>query len=123
MISGCLGKDRENAVVKCEQGFEEAGFPPTSKSLRQLAFSCAEKIYIPHLFNRYSKLAVYDWLQLFLIRHLELTVREAQGFSIAYGLRMCWQYVNNSFTVLLQIFQQNGFQANPRKITCMIVFC
>jgi hypothetical protein len=62
------------------QGFEEAGFPPTSKSLRQLAFSCAEKIYIRHLFNRDSKLTGYEWSQLFLMRHLELTVREAQCF-------------------------------------------
>jgi len=34
-ISGCLGKDRENALVKYVQRFEKAGFPPTSKSIRQ----------------------------------------------------------------------------------------
>jgi len=60
MISGFLGKDRENALVKYVQRFEEAGFSPTSKSIRQLAFSCAEKNYISHLFNRDSKLAGYD---------------------------------------------------------------
>jgi hypothetical protein len=32
---------------------------------------------------------------------------------------MCRQDVNNYFTMLLQICQQNGFQANPRKIFSM----
>jgi hypothetical protein len=57
MISGCLGKDRENAVVKYVQRFEEADFPLMSKSIRQLAYSRTEKDYIPRLFNRDSKLA------------------------------------------------------------------
>jgi hypothetical protein len=58
-------------------------------------------------------------LQLFLVRHLELRLREAQGLSIARGLGMCQQHADNYFTMLSKIFQQNGFQANPRKLFSM----
>jgi hypothetical protein len=54
IIAGCLGKDQEKARVKCVQRLEEAGFPPTAKSIRQLAFSFAEKNCIPHWFNRHK---------------------------------------------------------------------
>jgi hypothetical protein len=71
------------------------------------------------MFNEVSKLGGYGWLQLFLIRHLELRLREAQGLSIARGRGMCRIYGEYYFTMLLQICQQNGFQANPRKIFSM----
>ena len=86
MLSVLLAKDQEKALVKYVQRLEEAGFPPTAKSIRQLAFSFAEKNCVPHRFNRDTKLAAYDWLQLFLKRHPELTVRNAQGLFIARGL-------------------------------------
>jgi hypothetical protein len=39
--------------------------------------------------------------------------------SIARGLGMCHQQINNYFTILLQICQKNGFQANPNEIFSM----
>jgi len=46
-------------------------------------------------------------------------VREAHSSSIARGRGMYRQDVDNCFTMLLQICQQNGFQANSRKMLIM----
>jgi hypothetical protein len=114
-ISGWLGREQERALVKYIQHLEKAGFPPRS-SIWQLAYSFTEKISICHWFNRDTKLAGYDWLQLFLKRHPELMVRKAQGLSIIRGLGICWQEVDDYFTLILHICQENDVLANPSKI-------
>jgi hypothetical protein len=82
----------------------------------QLAHSFAQKNCIHYRFNRDTKLAGYDWMQLILKRHPELTERKAQVLSIARGLGICRQEVDNNFTLLLQICQQKDFLTNPSKI-------
>jgi hypothetical protein len=124
-ISGWLGREQERALVKYIQRLEKAGFPPTTRSIWQLAYSFTDKICICHWFNRDTKLAGYDWLQLFQKRHPELMVRKAQGLSIIRGLGICRQEVGDYFTLLLHICQENihnkdecGLQVNnePGKV-------
>jgi hypothetical protein len=72
----------------------------------------ADRSCIRHLYKIDSELAGYDWVQLILKRHPEITVRKAQVLSTATGLGMCRQETDNFYSMLLQICQQNGFQAN-----------
>jgi hypothetical protein len=112
-------KRSRKAPVKYVQRSEDAGCPPTSKSIRQIAFSFVESNCIRHRFKTDSKLGGYDWVQLFRKWHPEIAVRKAQVLSTAPGLGMCRHEEDNLYTMLLQICQQNGFQANLRNIFYM----
>jgi hypothetical protein len=118
-ISGFLRRQQEKTLVKHVERLEEAGFPPTTESVWQLACSFAEKNCIPHQFSRDTRLAGNDCMQLFLKHHPEITVRKAEGVCITHGLGICRQEVDNYFTLLLQIFQENSFLVNPGKIHSM----
>lgn len=44
-----------------------------------MAFHLAQQLKIKHPFNKDKKLAGYDWLNMFLQRNPDLSVRKAEG--------------------------------------------
>jgi hypothetical protein len=51
--------------------------------VRQLAFQFAESLSLDHPFNKDKGEAVYDWMKSFLERNPELSIRQAEGLSVA----------------------------------------
>ncbi|XP_025410766.1 uncharacterized protein LOC112683809 [Sipha flava] len=54
----------------------------TPIELRRLAFEYAEANHIPHRFNKNTKLAGPDWLQLFMKRHPNISLRKPEADKI-----------------------------------------
>lgn len=55
------------------------------RAVRRLAYEFAVALNIKHKFNNEKKIAGYDWLSSFLRRHPELSIRKAEGLSMARG--------------------------------------
>lgn len=55
----------------------------TPIELKRLAFEYAEANHIPHRFNKGTKLAGPDWLQLFMKRHPNISLRKPEGTSLS----------------------------------------
>ena len=115
-ILGCLGNENEEALVQYIRRLQEAGYPPTRVDVTRLAYSFAESNGIPHRFNKEYKLAWHDWLDLFLKRHPEVSLRKAQGISVARGIGMNRAEVEKYFTLLISILEELELVGNPRKI-------
>lgn len=62
---------------------EKALFGLTTKDVRRLAYDFATEMGIKHRFNNKSKMAGSDWLNSFLLRHPELTIRKPQATNVA----------------------------------------
>lgn len=53
-----------------------------SMKFRRIAYECAEKLKIPYNFNKESKCAGPDWLEGFLKRNTNISVRKPESTSI-----------------------------------------
>ncbi|KAF2890810.1 hypothetical protein ILUMI_15363 [Ignelater luminosus] len=53
-----------------------------SMKFRKIAYECAEQLKIPHNFNKKSKCAGPDWLEGFLKRNTNISVRKPESTSI-----------------------------------------
>ncbi|TGZ48328.1 hypothetical protein DBV15_08634 [Temnothorax longispinosus] len=118
---GALGRpvalvNHELELVAYIQKMESTGFPPTATAVRKLAFAFALKNNLPNMFNQDKEIAGYDWLRNFMIRHPVLSIRKAEGISIARGLGMCREEVNKYFQLLSKICKENNFFNEPSKI-------
>lgn len=87
---------------------QSKGFPLTIDDMRTIiAFKFAEQLNIKHRFNMESEKAGYDWLQLFLKRHPDISVRKSEGVSIARSEAMNRTEVNDYFNMLEKILIEN----------------
>jgi hypothetical protein len=111
IVPGCLGKGQDQALVKYVQHLQEDGFPPTSKSTTQSAFSLTEKTCIPHRCNRLKSGWSCSWNSI-----QTLIVRKAQGLSTARGLGMCRQEAHNYFAKLVDL-PAKRLPSNTKKYT------
>lgn len=60
----------------------DAYFGLTSRGLRKLAYQFAEELKLNHPFNKEKQMAGEDWLQSFLSRHNELSIRTPEATSL-----------------------------------------
>lgn len=102
-----LGIENELKLVSYIKRLEKIGYAPTSRDVRHLAFTFSQRNGLKCRFNQEKELAGYDWFKLFLKRHPTLTMRVAQGRSIARSLGMSaaevdpyFQMLNDTFTTL-----------------------
>ncbi|XP_050298737.1 uncharacterized protein LOC126737743 isoform X3 [Anthonomus grandis grandis] len=77
------GIENEKKIKLHIQKLQKHGFAPTRECVRAMAFNLAEQLKIKHTFNKEKKLAGYDWLTMFLKRNPDLSVRKAEGVSLA----------------------------------------
>lgn len=110
---GVFGIQNEKRLVIHIQSLEKVGFAPGRETIRSLAFQFAEKLGLNHRFNKDSGMAGYDWLQSFLRRNPELSVRQSQGLSVARSEGMNREAVSEFFKLLSNTFEENQFFTKP----------
>ncbi|XP_018562484.1 uncharacterized protein LOC108904417 [Anoplophora glabripennis] len=104
-------------LVSYIQNLEKIGYAPTSKDVRHMAFTFAEKKNgLKCRFKKDVQLAGYDWFKLFLRRHPTLSMRVAQGRSIARSLGMSHNEVDPYFKLLGETLEKHNLLDKPGKI-------
>ncbi|KAI4471504.1 hypothetical protein MML48_1g11818 [Holotrichia oblita] len=114
--SACLGVANENKIVIHIKKLQSYGFAPTRDDVRVMAFKLAEQLGITHRFNRQFGKAGYDWLHLFLARHPDLSVRKAEGVSLARAQGMRRKEVGDYFKLLEKVLEENQLFDKPGHI-------
>ncbi|KAJ0172481.1 hypothetical protein K1T71_011620 [Dendrolimus kikuchii] len=95
---------------------QAAGFPITRDMPRRLAFEFAEKLVVKHNFDKETRKAGPHWLQSFLERHSELSVRQAEGLSVTRVQGLNRKEVDKMFKLLLQILTKHDLINKPDRI-------
>lgn len=116
MFLGSLGRENEQRLVKHIKKLADCGFAPSRSDVRRLAFEFAEKLEIPHKFNRESGKAGYGWLKSFLERNPDLSVRQSEGLSLARAQGMNRVDVAAFFALLERTLTENDLLNKPSKI-------
>lgn len=111
-----LDFDNEKWLVAHVQKLEAAGFPVTRDMIRRLAFEFAEKLGIEQNFDKETRKAGPHWLQSFLERNPELSVRQAEGLSLARAQGLNREEVNKMFELLLQVLIEHDLLDKPDHI-------
>lgn len=114
--SACLGVANENKIVTHIKKLQSYGFAPIRDDVRVMAFKLAEQLGITHRFNRQFGKAGYDWLHLFLARHPDLSVRKAEGVSLARAQGMRRKEVGDYFKLLEKVLEENQLFDKPGHI-------
>lgn len=91
-------------MVQHIKTLQKHGFPLTRNDLRNLAYNFASQLKIKHRFNNEIQKAGYQWVNSFLSRHPEISIRKA-GLSLARSLSMNRQKVNEYFKYLGEILE------------------
>ena len=89
-------------------------FDLTVKDVRKLAFDLADKMQIPHPFNKNNRMAGKDWVQKFMTR-LNLSLRYPQGTSIARASGFNKQQTGKFFELYRTLVQGRDFPPPPRE--------
>ncbi|XP_072392148.1 uncharacterized protein [Diabrotica undecimpunctata] len=76
--------------------------------VRSMTFKLAEKFKSKHKFNKDSQKAGYPWLEPFLRRSKQLSVRKSEGVSAARALGMNKTDVSAYFTLLKNILNEHS---------------
>jgi hypothetical protein len=114
--SNIFGVGNEKRLVQHIQLLEKPGFAPGRKTIRTIAFQFAEKLGLSHRFCAETKMAGYDWLNSFLRRNPELSIRKSQGLSVARGEGINRESVAHFFNILLRVYEDNDFFTRPANV-------
>ncbi|XP_022829248.1 uncharacterized protein LOC111358362 [Spodoptera litura] len=111
-----LDFENEKRLVSHIQKLEKAGFPPTRDMIRRLAFEFAEKLGKETNFNQETRKAGPHWLRSFLERNTELSIRQAEGLSVARAQGLNRDEVNKMFELLLKVMTEHDLLNKPDRI-------
>lgn len=111
-----LGNENETKLAQHIKKCQKHGFPMTRDDLRTVAYKFANQLGIKHSFNDDEQKAGYDWLQLFLSRHPDLSIRKAEGLSMARSLALNKEEVFSYFNLLEQVLNENELFDKPGSI-------
>lgn len=111
-----LGVENERKMVHHIKKLQAQGFAPTRADVQGMAFMLAEKLNIKHNFDREREKAGYDWLQSFLSRNPDLSVRKSEGVSVNRALGMNKKVVGNYFDLLEKTVVDNNLVGKPGNI-------
>ncbi|XP_071051794.1 uncharacterized protein [Onthophagus taurus] len=103
-----LGTENEKKIVAHIKKLQSHGFTPTRDSVRYMAYYFAESLKLVHSFNTERKQAGYDWLLSFLSRNPQLSIRQAEGVSIARAKGLNRETVDNYFQLLGNVLRENN---------------
>ena len=104
-----INAEYESQLVKKIQEMEKQLFGLTTKDVRRLAFDFACKMNIKHRFNIQKRMAGPDWLQGFLSRHPELSLRKPQPTNIARAIGFNKEQVRNFFEIYKNILTSHNY--------------
>ncbi|KAB0790069.1 hypothetical protein PPYR_15615, partial [Photinus pyralis] len=114
--SSALGPKNEMKIVSHIKKLQKHGFAPSRSFVRSMAFQLAEQLKLPHKFNRESCKAGYPWLESFLRRNKELTIRKSESVSTARSLAMNRSNVETYFSWLERTLTENDLMNKPGHI-------
>ncbi|XP_018567995.1 tigger transposable element-derived protein 6-like [Anoplophora glabripennis] len=114
--SSSLGSEAETKLARHIIKLQRNGFCPTRTEVRANAFELAEKLKIPHKFNKGTRLAGMDWLRSYLRRNPEIRVRKAEGVSTARTLGLSKTVVKNYFELLENLMRSNDLFDKPGRV-------
>lgn len=115
-IVGVLGKENERRLVAHIKNLCASGFAPDRKAVRSMAFHFAEKLEIKHKFSKEDQKAGKQWLRSFLDRNPDLSIRQAEGLSLARAKGMNRDEVGRFFELLRNILTENKLIDRPANI-------
>lgn len=108
-----LGEANENKLVQHIKKAQKCGFPMTVPDVRKLAYNFAESLKINHKFNKEKGCAGSDWFRSFLRRYSDLSIHNAEGVYLGRGEGMNRSDVENYFTLLQEVLEQNELFDKP----------
>lgn len=114
--SSSLGSANELRLVRHIKEMQTHGFPLTRDCVRRLAYDFAMQLGLKHKFNNEKGKAGYDWLQLFLSRHPDLSVRKSEGVSLARIQGMNRDEIKEYFNLLSTLMEENDLVNKPGSI-------
>lgn len=114
--SSTFGADNEKRLSKHIKDMQSRGFPLTIDDLRRISFKFAEQLGIKHRFNMKSEKAGYDWVQMFLKRNSDISLRKSEGVSYARSQGMNRAEVTAYFEMLERVLSDNGIINKPGHI-------
>lgn len=111
-----LGIENEEKLKSHIKKLQKHGFAPTREAVRSMAFHLALCLGIKHKFNSEEEVAGYDWLNMFLKRHPDLSVRKSEGVSLARSQGMNKKEVASYFQLLEEVLIANDLMKKPANI-------
>ncbi|XP_014663364.1 PREDICTED: uncharacterized protein LOC106806035 [Priapulus caudatus] len=84
----------------------------STKELQMLTFQLAERNKIPHPFNRIDEMAVVDWLEGFMKRHADLSLRKPEPTSAARALGFNKVAASKFFDLLERLVDKHKLTPN-----------
>ena len=104
----------EKELVEYLLSLESMMFGLTTNYVRNLAFQLAEKNNLPNSFTKAKRKAGKDWLQGFMHRHKELSLRQPEATSAARAKSFNPQTVNKFFDLFEAVMDKYKFP--PQRI-------
>ena len=99
----------EKELVEYLLSLESMMFGLTTNDVRNLAFQLAEKNNLPNSFNKAKRKAGKDWLQGFMHRHKELSLRQPEATSAARAKSFNPETVNKFFDLFEAVMNKYKF--------------
>ncbi|XP_054706657.1 tigger transposable element-derived protein 6-like [Uloborus diversus] len=111
-----LGKENEKRLASYVKRLANAGFPLDRSTIRSLAYQFAEKLGIQHKFPKEKEKADQHWLTSFLERNKDVSVRQAEGLSVARAQGMNREEVGAFFKLLEEEMVKHDLTNRPENI-------
>lgn len=115
-VSASLGGANEKRLASYIKRLASAGFAPDRSTIRSLAYQFAEKLGIQHKFSKEKGTTGQHWLTSFLERNKDISVRQAEGLSVARAQGMNREEVNAFFNLLEEEMLKNDLMNKPQNI-------
>lgn len=111
-----LGFQNEKRLVNHILKLADAGFPPNRQTICMLAYQFAEKLKLKHKFDNEKQSAGNAWFKSFIERNPELSIRQAEGLSVARAKGLSREEVTNFYELLTKVMTDNGLLNKPERI-------
>lgn len=115
-VLASLGIENEKRLASYINRLANAGFAPDRTTIRSLAYQFAEKLGINHKFSKEKQKAGQHWLTSFLERNKDISVRQAEGLSVARAQGMNREEVSAFFKLLKEEMIKNDLTNKPENI-------
>lgn len=114
--SSTFGQVNERKLASHIRNLQEKRFPLTINDVRRIAFKFAEQLHLSHRFNRETEQAGYGWLNSFLCRNKDITLKKSVGGSLIRPRAMNRVEINEYFDLLEKILINDNGILTPNRI-------
>ena len=103
-----FSEEQESQLVQHIQSMEKALFGLTRYNVRALAYELAVRLKLDHPFASIRKLAGVTWLNGFMTRHQELSLRIQQATNLSRAVGFNRPQVMKFFSIYKDLLTQNS---------------